>query len=249
VCHSYSIDRRCVEIACSLAHEPLTRGALLDEEELLLGVVEEEEDVNCLRSCRLCWARGHVPDRFIPCVLHHVLDKSSAIVRKARRGRAQILVDPPRGSDGAVERIAIWGAVGDALRKDAVVVCREEGADGWNNRADSRFRGSDRLENSLVGGGRAAENSRCGRNCRPFCRVDYFLVNGGRLFCVGGTRQPHPEGIIGCFVLIFKDSSGVFFCVFFFLSIAYGQQSPIRQCQRHKAQGREGEAEQSQSQP
>jgi len=109
VCHTHSIDRRSIEIARSLSHEPLTRSALLDEEELLRGVVEEEEDVYYLRSSCLRGARRHVSDRFIPGVFHHVLDKSSTIVRKACGCRTQILMDPPRCSDGAVEWVTVWG--------------------------------------------------------------------------------------------------------------------------------------------
>ena len=133
--HSDSIDWRSVEIACCLAHEPLAGCALLDEEELLLRVIEEDEDVHKLRRHVLGGARRHCSNGLIVRILHHVLDEGLPVVLEARSSRAQILVDAPRCSNGAIERVSIRRAVSDALIEDSVKARCEERADGRDDRA------------------------------------------------------------------------------------------------------------------
>jgi len=121
-------------VHCGFPHKPLARGALLDEEELLLGVVEEEEDVHKLRSLCLCGADCRL-SRSLG-ALYDIVNELFAVITKALAHRIQVLMDPPRDSNGAIEWVTISGAVDNILVKDLVVGLGLMGADSRNDRPD-----------------------------------------------------------------------------------------------------------------
>ena len=139
-------------VHCGLPHKPLARGALLDKEELLLGVIEEEKDVHKLRSLCLCGADCGLSRPLG--ALHHILNERVAVISQTLSCRAQVLMNPPRDTNGAIEWITIGRTVDNILVKDLVVGLGLMGADSRNDRPndwagcrdgshDSRSHGAD----------------------------------------------------------------------------------------------------------
>lgn len=167
--HSHTVEGRGIEVRGRLADKPLTGRSLLDEEELLLGVIEEEKDVHQLGSCRLRRAGRHRANGLVVSILHHVLDEGVPVIAQTRSNWSQILVDPPRSTHGTVERISVGGPVCYALVEDPVIVRREERADGRDDRTNLGLRRGDRCGGSLKEGksllncdGSAAQDCGCG---------------------------------------------------------------------------------------